>query len=103
MSVLDKIRGALCHRKLEAGDVVLVPKLPSGADPTEWEEWEHPIGGAGHWALYVGGKFNVRPLYPDNTTGPLEHVERVQHLDDVIQDVAVKTYYETKGRKRRRK
>ena len=102
-NVREKIASAVRPRSLDVGDVVKVPDSEAiGIDISPWEALEHPVGGLGHWATYVGSRFKVRPMLElDGAPGKPVKVAHVQHLDDVVVGEAVDLYYKTKGRKRR--
>lgn len=90
------VKKVFCTRDLDTGDVVRVPDA-------KWDSFDHPIGGPGRWAIFVfkrAKKFVVRPTNSDGVTGKPVEVDHVEHLDDVIQEAAIKMYYETRGKKR---
>lgn len=97
-SIRSAIKQAVCRRDFDPGDVV---RVPDG----KWDEFEHPIGGRGRWAIFVSraarDKLTVRPLDGDGVTGKPVVVDEVEHLDDVIREAALRMYYENKGRKRK--
>jgi hypothetical protein len=91
MALKDKIKEAVCSRKLEPGDTVKVLK---GGD---WAETDNVLGGMARWAIFVDtrrDKAVVRPLLPDGSTGPKTEVEKVEHIDDSIKDAAMREYRE---------
>lgn len=90
MGLGEKLKAKICSRKLEPGDVVRVIK--GGQDIPETD---NTVGGVGRWAVYVGATSNkavVRALQEDGTTGDKVAVEQVEHIDDVIEEAAVKSY-----------
>lgn len=94
--IKKELKRRLCARDLDAGDVV---RVPDG----RWDSLDHPVGGPGKWAIFVGrsrNKFVVRPLQGDGVTGKPHEVDTVEHIDDVVMDVALREYYASRGRKR---
>ncbi len=92
--VKKRLKQKLCTRDLESGDLV---KVTEGA---RWKEWDHKIGGRGHWAVFVkkkGEKFIVRPLTQDGITQNEHEVGNVAHLEDVIQVAATREYLNKRG------
>lgn len=89
----DRFRGSFCERELGAGDVVQVP----GAT---WDEIEHPVGGRGRWATFIGKKGTsaiVRPLSASLIPGDPQTVPKVMHIDDVVNSVALREYYQRRA------
>lgn len=96
MALKDKIKSTLCGRSLEAGDLV---RVPDGKGPAI----EHPLGGRGHWGIFVkkeGAAALVRPLDHELTPGKAQKVEHPEHIDDVIQDTALKFYKDEMAKRR---
>lgn len=63
-AIKSELKRRFCTRDLEAGDVVRVPEA-------RWDTVDHPVGGVGKWAIYVGktrSKLVVRPMQPDGVT-----------------------------------
>lgn len=92
----SRVKAALCSRDLDPGDMV---RVPDG----KWDGIDHPVGGTGKWAIYVGRnrqKFLVRPI-EDGVPGKPVEVDQAEHLDDVIQEAALKAYYASKGKTKR--
>lgn len=91
---IKKLKEKICDTKLETGDVV---KVLAGGN--EIPVTEHPIGGAGRWAVFIEKRTNgaiVRPILDDGTHGAKATVERVQSLDEAISKVAVDEYKKTR-------
>lgn len=92
MAIKDRVKAVkdrICGRKLETGDVV---RVEEGGN---WNGWDHPVGGKGRWAIYVGTKGDkaiVRPLGADGTAEKPTPVSRVMHLDDAITEIAIADY-----------
>lgn len=95
-NIKQHVVDALSPKQLQAGDVVRVPKVH---DET-WEPWDHPVGGQGHWAVYIKGRFAVRPLREDLSTGELTQVNGVEVVEDVVLEEALRAFYASKGRRR---
>ncbi|WP_146140622.1 hypothetical protein [Haliangium sp. UPWRP_2] len=97
---IGKLKEKICDKKLETGDIVNVVK---GAPP-DFIPFDHNLGGMGRWAIFVDMKASgavVRPILPDGSTGPKIIVEKVQHIDDAISDIAIKEYKEKRRQKPR--
>lgn len=95
-SIKQRVADALSTRALEAGDVVRVAKVHDES----WEAWDHPVGGPGHWAIYIKGKYLVRPIREDLSAGDRVQVQEVEVVEDVVLDEALKAYYLSKGKRR---
>ena len=94
-AIRKELKKRLCSRDLEPGDIVRVPE-------GRWDAFDHPLGGSGKWAVFVGGsrtKFVVRPL-SDGVTGKPVEVSQAEHLDDVVMESALREYYQKRGRKK---
>lgn len=96
MALKDTLKSKFCGRSLEAGDIV---RLPEG----KGEAVNHPLGGRGHWGIFVkkdGAASLVRPLDQELTPGKPVKVEHPEHIDDVLQDTALKFYKEEMSKRR---
>lgn len=96
MAVRDALRRAkesFCARKAEVGDVVRVD------EGGEWANYDHPVGGMGRWAVFVGKKGDkaiVRPISQDGETLKPATVAKITHLDDAIMAKALAYYKESR-------
>lgn len=96
MANLNRIlKGAICGQSLSEGDIVKVV----GA---RWEDYDHPEGGPGKWAIFLGWKGKkhiVRPL--SASAAPLDKREvddEVIPLNTAIAEQAIQFWRENRRR-----
>ncbi len=93
-AVKERLKRALCDREVSPGELV---KVTEGA---KWKAFNHRIGGQGHWAIYVrkvGKLAEVRPLLANQMTTNPTLVSHIEHINDVIQEAALREYLEKRG------